>query len=311
MKNLAYQTGSYRWYYPVASARRSVSKPAMRDTRRRPWTYHHQVSRLPIPYHDAEGIDAVRHPHDVVDDLHGHTCDGPQHGRAQYGNPRFWMWLICRDRPNVQLEHARKGGRHRSVVVIVERIVTRKEKGSDVQSGLLPTLEQHHQILRRIYREIARLNPQIVSHDRPLPIIMRPWEPRHGHGARFLVLFVRIPIYSVRKPRQPTQRERPTPPPTPPHRRLRLAKRPSDEFVGTTRPRHRHRHAPRPAQGLPCFSELAETGEAVRYREVWCSLSERPSLREPPIDQPIPHEFDAVLQFERCIDEVSQSSTYL
>jgi hypothetical protein len=212
------------------------------------------------------------------------------------------MCLIRRDRPNVQLEHARKNP-HLPVIVIMERIVTRKEKGSDIQLGLCPTIEQYHQILRRIYREIARLDPQIVPHDRPPPMIGRPREPCHGHGARFLVLFVRVPISFVRKPRPPTQRERPTPPP--PHRRLRLAKHPSDELVRTTRPRHRHRHAPRPAQGFPCFSELAETGEAVRYREVWCSLRESMSLREPLIDQPIPHEFDAVLQFERRIDEVS------
>jgi hypothetical protein len=54
------------------------------------------------------------------------------------------------------------------------------------------------------------LNAHIVSHwhDRPLPMIVRPWEPRHGHGARFLVLFVLTPI-SVRKRRPLPQRERP------------------------------------------------------------------------------------------------------
>jgi hypothetical protein len=82
MKNPAYHAGSYRGYYPVARVRRSVSQPAMRDTRRRPWTYHDQVSRLPIPYRDADGINAVQHPHNVVDDLDGHAHDAPQHGRA-------------------------------------------------------------------------------------------------------------------------------------------------------------------------------------------------------------------------------------
>ena len=152
-------------------------------------TYHNPVSRLPIPYRDvwSDRIDQAHHPHDVVDDLQEPARDGVvHHDQTQHWYPCFWIMMGLNDRvrPNVtpsarKDDHDQPNHQHRRSISyqLPPQKKKKKKKRPTHYSVFSIPLEQHHQIPRRVHREVARRDPQIGFHHRT-PRIVSPRESR-------------------------------------------------------------------------------------------------------------------------------------